>query len=165
MGQNFSRLIEISLVDKRDLGRRENFGPIWTQLSRLAGKLSVYNFTKSCHSGKLYPVSGITFLHMNKTKLFDSSKCFLANRDNFCPYEQALKLINLYVGVRNRNVKFGKKVVLRSLRILHIFILYASLSHLGLPNLICLKSWARFNGPFPFQTKFWKKSKSAKISP
>ena len=49
------------------------------------------HFTKSCHSGKLYPVSGITFLHMNRTKLFDSSKCFLANRDNFCPYEQALR--------------------------------------------------------------------------
>ena len=27
---------------------------------------------------------------MNRTKLFDSSKCFLANRDNFCPYEQGL---------------------------------------------------------------------------
>ena len=85
---------EISLVDRRDLGRRENFCPIWTQLSRLAGKLSVYNFTKSCHSGKLYPVSGITFLHMNRTKLFDSSKCFLASRDNFCPYEQAQTLFS-----------------------------------------------------------------------
>ena len=84
---------EISLVDRRDLGRRENFGPIWTQHSRLAGKLSVYNFTKSCHSGKLYPVSGITFLHMNRTKLFDSSKCFLASWDNLCPYEQALSLL------------------------------------------------------------------------
>ena len=87
---------EISLVDRRDLGRRENFGPIWTQLSRLAGKLSVYNFTKSCHSGKLYPVSGITFLHMNRTKLFDLSKCFLASRDNFSPYEQALRPL-LYI--------------------------------------------------------------------
>jgi hypothetical protein len=43
------------------------------------------------HSRKLYPVSGITFLHMNRTKLFGQSKCFLANRDNFFPYEQALR--------------------------------------------------------------------------
>ena len=27
---------------------------------------------------------------MNKTKLFDLLKCFLGNRGNFCPYEQAL---------------------------------------------------------------------------
>ena len=56
----------------------------------LSEKTFCLHFTKSCHSGKLYPVSEITFLHMNRTKLFDSSKCFLANRDNFCPYEQAL---------------------------------------------------------------------------
>ena len=36
------------------------------------------------HSGKRYPVSGITFLHMNRTKLFDLSKCFLDNRNNIC---------------------------------------------------------------------------------
>ena len=76
------------------------FQALWIeicQLSRLAGKLSVYNFTKSCHSGKLYPVSGITFLHMNRIKLFDSSKCFLASRDNFCPYEQALNLSPYFI--------------------------------------------------------------------
>ena len=50
----------------------------------LSGKTFCLHFTKSCHSGKLYPISRITFLHMNKTKLFDSSKCFLTNRDNFC---------------------------------------------------------------------------------
>ena len=44
------------------------------------------------HRGKLYPVSGKTFLHINRTTLFDLSKCFLGNRDNFCPYEQALKI-------------------------------------------------------------------------
>ena len=60
----------------------------------LSGKTFCLRFTKSCHSGKLYPVSGIKFLHMNRTKLFDSSKCFLANRDNFCPYEQALKVLS-----------------------------------------------------------------------
>ena len=43
------------------------------------------------HRGKLHPVSGKTFLHMNRTTLFDLSKCFLGNRDNFCPYELALR--------------------------------------------------------------------------
>ena len=33
---------------------------------------------------------------MNRTKLFDLSKCFLANRDNFCPYEQGLTHDNLF---------------------------------------------------------------------
>ena len=83
-------LTEISLDDRRDLGDRDNFYPIWTQLSRLAGKLSVYTLQNLHHCEKLYPVSGKTFLHMNRTTLFDLSKCFLGNRDNFCPYEQAL---------------------------------------------------------------------------
>ena len=48
------------------------------------------NFLFTRHSGKLYPASGKTFPHMNKTKLFHLSKCFLGNRDNVCPYEQAL---------------------------------------------------------------------------
>ena len=69
-----------------------NFLVIWTQLSRLAGKLSVYALQNLRHSGKLYPASGKTFPHMNRTKLFDLSKCFLGNRDNVCPYEQALSL-------------------------------------------------------------------------
>ena len=29
---------------------------------------------------------------MNRT-LFDLSKCFFGNRDNFCPYEQALSYV------------------------------------------------------------------------
>ena len=86
-------LTEISLDDRRDLGDRDNFYPIWTQLSRLAGKLSVYTLQNLHHRGKLYPVSGKTFLHMNRTTLFDLSKCFLGNRDNLCPYEQALRLV------------------------------------------------------------------------
>ena len=85
-------LTEISLDDRRDLGDRDHFYPIWTQLSRLAGKLSVYTLQNLHHRGKLYPVSGKTFLHMNRTTLFDLSKCFLVNRDNFCTYEQALNL-------------------------------------------------------------------------
>ena len=39
------------------------------------------------HSRKL-----ITFLHMNRTKVFGQSKSFLVNRNNFCPYEQALSI-------------------------------------------------------------------------
>ena len=31
---------------------------------------------------------------MNRTKLFDLSKCFLGNRDKFCSYEQALTDFN-----------------------------------------------------------------------
>ena len=56
----------------------------------LSGK--TFCLHSSSHSGKLYPVSGKTFPHMNKTKLFDLSKCFLGNRDNFCPYKQALSV-------------------------------------------------------------------------
>ena len=62
---------EISLVDRRDLGDRDNFYPIRTQLSHLAGKLSVYTSQNLHHSGKRYPVSGKTFLDMNRTTLFD----------------------------------------------------------------------------------------------
>ena len=95
MGRKVFPGTEISLADRRDLGDRDNFYPIWTQLSRLAGKLSVYTLQNLHHSGKLYPVSGKTFLHMNRTTLFDLSKCFLGNRDDFCPYEQALKVKNI----------------------------------------------------------------------
>ena len=88
---------KFSLVptDRRDLGDRDNFYPMWTQLSRLAGKLSVYTLQNLHHTGKLYSVRGKTFLHMNRTTLFDLSKCFLGNRDNFCPYEQALRAMFL----------------------------------------------------------------------
>ena len=52
---------EISLADGQDLGNRDNFYPIWTQLSRLAGKISVYTSQNLHHSGKLYAVSGKHF--------------------------------------------------------------------------------------------------------
>ena len=81
---------EISLADRRDLGDRDNFYPIWTQLSCLAGELSVYTLQNLRHYGKLYLASEKTFPRMNRTKLFDLSKCFLGNRGTFCPYEQAL---------------------------------------------------------------------------
>ena len=68
---------EISLVDRRDLGDRDNFCLIWTQFSRLAGKPSVYTLQNLRHSGNLYPASWKTFPHTNRTKLFDLSKCFL----------------------------------------------------------------------------------------
>ena len=68
---------EILLADRRDLGDPDNFCLIWTQLSRLAGKLSVYTLQNLHHSGKLYQASSKTFAHMNRTKLFDLSKCFL----------------------------------------------------------------------------------------
>ena len=71
--------------------------PIWTQLSRLARKLSDYTLQNLHHSGKLYPVNGKTFLHMNRTTLFDLSKGFLGNRDNFFPYEHDLRRL-LYGG-------------------------------------------------------------------
>ena len=66
------------------------------------GKLSVYTLQNLRHSGKLYPASGKTFPHMNKTKLFDLSKCFLGNRDNFCPYEQALTNFNRFIPMTYR---------------------------------------------------------------
>ena len=70
---------EISLADRRDLGDRDNFCAMGTQLSRLAGKLSVHTLQNLRHSGKLYPVSGITFFYRNRTKLFDLSKYFVDN--------------------------------------------------------------------------------------
>ena len=45
---------EISLADRRDLGDRDNFRLVWIQLSRLAGKLSLYTLQNARHSGRLY---------------------------------------------------------------------------------------------------------------
>ena len=52
---------------------------------RKAGKLPIYPLQNLRHSGKLYPVGGITFLHMNKTNY---SMWFLANREDVCPCER-----------------------------------------------------------------------------
>lgn len=56
-----------------------------------------------------YPLSGIIFLHMKTTKLFDLGKCFFASRDNFCLFEKAftkakilLRIINDIAGSRSR---------------------------------------------------------------
>ena len=58
---------EISLADRRDLGDRDNFYPILTQLSRLAGKLSeCLHFTKSTSQRENLP----------------------GKRENISPYEQ-----------------------------------------------------------------------------
>ena len=96
--EKFSR---VSLTDRRDLGDRDNFYPIWTQLLRSAGKFSVYTLQNLHHIRKLYPVSGTTFLRMNRTKLFDLSKCFLGNRDKFCPYERP------FIGFLSRQLLTG----------------------------------------------------------
>ena len=94
---------EISLADGWDLGDRYwIFVPnIWTKLSHLAGKLSVYTLQNLRYNGKLCPVSGITFLHINRTILFDLSKCFLSLLEviNFFPYEQALSIENKRISV------------------------------------------------------------------
>ena len=74
MGQNVFTCTQISLVDRRDLGTRENICIIWTQqLETLPGS-----------SGK-----GDNVSHVNRTKLFGESKCFLANWDYLLSYEQA----------------------------------------------------------------------------
>ena len=89
MGQSFSRLPRSRMLT----GELSVDGKILSHINTtfpLSGKTFCLHFTKSCHCGKRYPVTGITFFHMNRTKLYDSSKCFLANRDNFCPYEQTL---------------------------------------------------------------------------
>jgi len=60
----------------------------WQARSRYTGKyLSHVNATYSIFSRLPGKPS-----HMNRTKLSDESKCFLASRDNFAPYEQALNL-------------------------------------------------------------------------
>ena len=99
MGQNFSRLPRSRLLTGEISVDGKIVVPYANTTFPHSGKTFCLHFTKSCHSGKLYPVSGITFLHMNRTKLFDSSKCFLANRDNVCPHEQALSAyyISFYI--------------------------------------------------------------------
>ena len=66
------------------------------------------------HSGKLYPTSwkNKAFPHMNKTKLFDLSKRFLGNRDNFCPYEQALNYRSSAVPVKAKLVTLAPDISL-----------------------------------------------------
>ena len=57
----------------------------------LSGKTFCLHFTKSTSQWEtLLGKRGKTFLHINRTTLFHLSTCFLGNRDNFCPYEQAL---------------------------------------------------------------------------
>ena len=68
----------ISLVDRRDLGMGKHLSHMnasYSIFSRLAGKP----------------------FHMNRTKLFGESKCFLAYRDSFSPYEQALNCVQRYL--------------------------------------------------------------------
>jgi hypothetical protein len=49
---------------------------------------------------------------MNRTKVFGYSKCFLANRDNFCPYEQ---ILNLMLYHSTGNIRVEKKTPLNIL--------------------------------------------------
>ena len=67
MGRKLFPDTEISLADRRDLGDRDNFYPIWTQLSRLAGKLCVYTL-QNLHASQPETLPG--------------------KRENISPYEQ-----------------------------------------------------------------------------
>ena len=58
-----------------------------TEIIVISYEHNFYTLQNLCHSGKLYPASGKTLPHMNRTKLFDLSKCFPV-----CPCEQVLKL-------------------------------------------------------------------------
>ena len=90
MRRNFSRLPrsrlltgEISVTDIIFVSYEHNF--------RVKGenfRFALYKIYVT--AGNLTRQVGKHFPHMNKTKLFDLSKCFLGNQDNFCPYEQAL---------------------------------------------------------------------------
>ena len=44
-------------------------------------------------SQRPHPVYEVTFPHINRTKLFDLAKCFLANRDNVYLYEPVLIIV------------------------------------------------------------------------
>ena len=54
---------------------------------------------------------------MKRTKLFDLSHCFHANRDNFCPNEQALNQANYETLLRKRYGFYLVTCVLYLLRI------------------------------------------------
>ena len=54
------------------------------------------------------------FFHMSRTKSFGESKYFLANRDNFFPYEQALSLDIL--NPNNANVSFDSDTLFYQLK-------------------------------------------------
>ena len=51
MGQNVFLGTEISFADRRDIGDRDRFCPIRTQLCRLTGKLSLCTLQNVRHSG------------------------------------------------------------------------------------------------------------------
>ena len=68
MGKNIP-CTKISPVNKRYPSTRENFSPHWTQ----------WNFSYYFHNMQ------------DEISLVNLSKCFLANQDNFSPYEQALR--------------------------------------------------------------------------
>jgi hypothetical protein len=67
MGKTFILVTEVSPVNKRDLGT-------------LTGK-RFGSYERS--------VTGILFSYQGEISLVNLSKSFLANWDNFCPYEQA----------------------------------------------------------------------------
>jgi hypothetical protein len=69
----FSWVPRSRFFDRRDLDDRD-FCPIWTQHNQnfLAERERFHYFFR--HYRKLCPVSGITFLRMNRTKLFGRSK-------------------------------------------------------------------------------------------
>ena len=49
--------------------------------------------------GEVISVTEKTFRQVfNRTTLFDLSKCFLGNRGNFCPYQQALRHKKIMTG-------------------------------------------------------------------
>ena len=58
--------------------------------SRLAGKVSRFDvdFVK-CKAGKLCSYE-IKIISVTEISLVNLSKCFLGDRDNFCPYKQAI---------------------------------------------------------------------------
>ena len=76
------------LADKQDLSDWDNLCSIWRHLAR---KTFCLHFTKSTPQRLTLPGKWENISPYEQKKLFDSVKCFLANRDNVCLYEQALK--------------------------------------------------------------------------
>ena len=92
MRQKVFLCTEISLLDRRVLGDRDNVFPICDMNTTfpLSGInfLSCQQLFNSIHvqcyvtAGNFTrPVRRVTFLHMNRTKVYGQSKSFLANRD------------------------------------------------------------------------------------
>ena len=97
-----SRLLmgEISVTEIIFVSYEHNF-PAWREnllFTLYKTYVTAGNFTRQGEN--------ISPMHMNRTKLFYLSKCFLGNRDKFCSYEQTLTDFNSAHKRKNRSLNY-----------------------------------------------------------